>query len=90
MKSFARRLLPVSPTRDAANVIADVVMTAKDEELKKLEDELAAARASAREARGNLNAVVRSARTIVREIDAAAKEFQDSVDGMRREINGDH
>lgn len=90
MKSIARRILPVSPTRDAANVIADAVMTAKDEELKRLEEELAAARASGREARGNLNLVVRGARTLVREIDAAAKEFQDSVDGMRRELNGDH
>lgn len=91
MKIFRRSTAPA--LRDAANIIADAVMTAKDLEIEARKRELERQRQDSKESRGKLNLVIRGARTIAKTIDVAADALENGVSEVVRNVhrtgNGD-
>lgn len=74
-----------TPLRDAANVIADAVQSAKDEKIAQAEHELEQAEQLAKESRDQLGSAMRAARRLNRAIIEAGEAFEEA---MRRAIDG--
>lgn len=75
----------LNPLRDAANIIADAVVAAKDEEIRRAEAALAEARREAKKSRVEL---ARAARTLKTVVEGGGDAFTESVDDMGRDVRG--
>lgn len=73
--------------RDTANVIADAVETAKDQEIAKVENELAAALQDTKASRVQLKMVIRAGKKLHDAITNTGDDFRASVEGMARDLN---
>jgi hypothetical protein len=91
--NFLKRLIkhepsPAEELRRGANVIADAVTAARDQEIEEARIKLAAARERARQSRGKVNLAIRAAGEVRRSASAAVSALDSVVEPTMRRITG--
>lgn len=86
-KPMVQPTLPTSPTRDAANVIADAVMVAKDQKIDEAMHQLDRAQIETRKRRVHLNVVIAAAHELHAAIREAGYEFEETAREIASNVN---